>query len=104
MREHTQLSFEFKMISGKKVTADFSGGEVTSDAGALVLHEVCGRTGKLITSILRPGKRPGVKQTPGDCKAGGAAHPGESAGHNRVRRRPVRYYSTQSFESGGRSP
>ena len=45
MRENTQLSFEFKMISGKKVTADFSGGEVTSDAGVLVLREVCGRTG-----------------------------------------------------------
>jgi hypothetical protein len=45
MRENTQLSFEFKMISGKSVTADFSGGDVTSDAGVLVLREVADRTG-----------------------------------------------------------
>jgi len=45
MRENNQLSFEFKMISGKKVTADFSGGEVTSDAGVLVLREIAERTG-----------------------------------------------------------
>jgi len=45
MRENTQLSFEFKMISGKRVTADFSGGEVTSDAGVLVLSEVIDRIG-----------------------------------------------------------
>jgi len=45
MREDTQLSLEFKMISGKRVTADFSGGEVTSDAGVLVLSEVTDKIG-----------------------------------------------------------
>lgn len=37
MREDTQIALEFKGISGKRVTVDFSGGDVTSDAGALVL-------------------------------------------------------------------
>lgn len=45
MREDTQLSFEFKMISGKRVTADFSGGDVTSDAGVLALREITDRIG-----------------------------------------------------------
>jgi len=45
MREDTQLSFEFKTISGKKVTADFSGGEVTTDAGVLILSAVADRIG-----------------------------------------------------------
>jgi hypothetical protein len=45
MREDTQLSLEFKMISGKKVTADFSGGDVTSDAGVLALRAVTDRIG-----------------------------------------------------------
>ena len=27
MKENTQLTLEFKMISGKKVTADFTGGD-----------------------------------------------------------------------------
>ena len=45
MREDSQLSLEFKGISGKRVTADFSGGEVTSDAGVLALREVADRIG-----------------------------------------------------------
>jgi len=45
MEEYTQLSLEFKGISGKKVTADFSGGEVTSDAGVLAVREVADRIG-----------------------------------------------------------
>lgn len=45
MRKDTQLSLEFKMISGKRVTADFTGGDVTSDAGVLVLREVTDRIG-----------------------------------------------------------
>ncbi|MDP2981901.1 MAG: IS1380 family transposase [Candidatus Latescibacter sp.] len=40
MREDTQLSLRFKMISGKKVTADFTGGDVSSDGGVLALREI----------------------------------------------------------------
>jgi len=40
MTEDTQLSLRFKMISGKKVTADFTGGDVSSDGGVLVLREI----------------------------------------------------------------
>jgi hypothetical protein len=45
MTEYTQLSFSFASISGKKVIADFSGEQVTSDAGVLLLREVAKRTG-----------------------------------------------------------
>ena len=45
MEQNTQLSLAFKTISGKRVTADFSGGEVTSDAGVIALREVADRIG-----------------------------------------------------------
>lgn len=45
MTKDTQLSFEFKTISGKKVTADFSGGDVTSDGGVLIVRELANRMG-----------------------------------------------------------
>ena len=45
MEENKQLSFEFKAISGKRVTADFTGGAVTSDAGVLVMRETANRIG-----------------------------------------------------------
>jgi hypothetical protein len=45
MIENNQLSLEFKMISGKKVTADFTGGEVSSDGGVLILREIVERIG-----------------------------------------------------------
>lgn len=45
MRENTQIALEFQGISGKRVTADFSGGDVTSDAGVLVLREIVEHTG-----------------------------------------------------------
>ena len=54
MTEDSQLSFRFKMISGKKVTADFTGGDVSSDAGVLLLREVTDRIGivdKLVEAI-----------------------------------------------------
>jgi hypothetical protein len=40
MTENTQLELEFPSVVGKKVTADFEGGVVTSDAGLLLLREV----------------------------------------------------------------
>src|SRR6056297_1494606 len=45
MSQDNQLSFEFKTISGKKVTADFTGGDVTSDGGVLIMRELIDRTG-----------------------------------------------------------
>jgi hypothetical protein len=40
MPKDNQISLPFASISGKKVTADFTGGTVTSDGGALFLSEV----------------------------------------------------------------
>ena len=57
MKENTQLTLEFKMISGKKVTADFTGGDVSSDAGVLLLREVTDNIGiidKLVEAISDP--------------------------------------------------
>jgi len=45
MEQNKQLSFNFASISGKKVTADFSGGDVTSDAGVLVMKETANKIG-----------------------------------------------------------
>ena len=39
MNEDIQVSLKFKDVSGKKVTVDFTGGDVTSDAGVLALKE-----------------------------------------------------------------
>ena len=57
MTEDSQLSFRFKMISGKKVTADFTGGDVSSDAGVLLLRETADRIGiidKLVEAMSDP--------------------------------------------------
>ena len=54
MRKNKQLLLKFKNISGKKVTADFTGGEVTSDVGVLVMRETADKIGiikKLETAI-----------------------------------------------------
>ena len=45
MTKNNQLSFEFKTISGKKITADFTGGDVTSDGGVLIMRELVNRIG-----------------------------------------------------------
>ncbi len=45
MEQNKQYSFQFASISGKKVTADFSGGDVTSDAGVLVMKETANKIG-----------------------------------------------------------
>ncbi len=45
MEQNKQLSLKFASISGKKVTADFSGGDVTSDAGVLVMKETANKIG-----------------------------------------------------------
>ena len=45
MSQDSQLSFEFKPISGKRITADFTGGDVTSDGSVLLLRELASRMG-----------------------------------------------------------
>ena len=45
MEQNKQLSLQFANISGKKVTADFTGGDVTSDFGVLALREVADKIG-----------------------------------------------------------
>jgi len=45
MEQSKQLSLQFASISGKKVTADFTGGEVTSDVGVLVMRETANKIG-----------------------------------------------------------
>ena len=45
MEQNKQYSFQFASISGKKVTADFSGGDVTSDVGVLVMKETANKIG-----------------------------------------------------------
>ena len=45
MEQNKQFSLEFTNISGKKVTADFTGGDVTSDVGVLVMREIADMIG-----------------------------------------------------------
>jgi hypothetical protein len=45
--ECSQRSFEFQPLGARQVVAYFSGGTITSDAGALLLGEVEARTGLL---------------------------------------------------------
>ena len=45
MEQNKQLSLQFASISGKKVTADFTGGDVTSDVGVLVMRETANKIG-----------------------------------------------------------
>lgn len=45
MEEDSQMGLSFANLGGKKVQADFEGGTLTSDAGALLLREVDRRTG-----------------------------------------------------------
>jgi len=61
MKDCTKQLLLFKGISGKKIEADFNGGEITSDAGLLFLREVEERIG-LITKMadsLRDRRHPG---------------------------------------------
>ena len=43
--ECTQSSFGFHPLHGRDVVAHFDGGDITSDAGGLLLREVERRTG-----------------------------------------------------------
>ena len=45
MTECTQSSFEFHPLFSREVVARFDGGQITSDAGGLLLREVAHRTG-----------------------------------------------------------
>ena len=45
MEENKQLSLQFASISGKIVTADFTGGDVTSDIGVMAMREIANKIG-----------------------------------------------------------
>ena len=45
VKEHSQIRVPFANISGKRVEADFAGGTVTSDGGALLLRAVVSQMG-----------------------------------------------------------
>ncbi len=60
MTNCTQESFKFPVLNRKKVEVEFSGGEITSDAGALLLRQVDQRLGLLeaIDAILHDPRDP----------------------------------------------
>ncbi len=45
MEENKQIALQFASISGKKVTADFTGGDVTSDVGVMAVREIANKIG-----------------------------------------------------------
>lgn len=61
MTKFTKQLLLFKDISGKKIEADFDGGEVSSDAGLLFLREVEKRSGiiRRIANVFRDRRHPG---------------------------------------------
>lgn len=60
MTQNNQLSFEFKTISCKKLTAAFTGGDVTSDGGVLIMRELIDRTGIIdrLADVIRDTRHP----------------------------------------------
>ena len=60
MTQYNKQLMLFKEISGKKVEADFNGGEVTSDAGLLFLRETESKLGLIsrIADVLRDRRHP----------------------------------------------
>jgi len=59
-KQYTKQLLLFKDICGKKIEADFEGGEVSSDAGVLFLREVEERVGiiRRIAEVLRDRRHP----------------------------------------------
>lgn len=43
-RKGSQVQFEFQQANARRVVADFEGGQITSDGGALLLRELAGKT------------------------------------------------------------
>ena len=60
MIEHSRIRVPFASISGKRVEADFTGGTVTSDGGALLLHAVDSQMGVItrMISAMRDRRHP----------------------------------------------
>ncbi|USE33849.1 IS1380 family transposase [Endozoicomonas sp. SCSIO W0465] len=52
MTKHTQETLRFHPVNGKTVRADFNGGELSSDFGALLLHEMAIRS-ELIPRLVK---------------------------------------------------
>ena len=62
MTECSQLNFDFQPIQPREVRGGFSGGSITSDAGALLLREVELRTGivKQFAACFKDHRDPGL--------------------------------------------
>jgi len=61
MKQSTKQMLLFKEISGKKVEVDFNGGQVSSDAGWLLLRETEDKLGLIrrMSEVLRDRRHPG---------------------------------------------
>ena len=64
MTEYTNQTMLFKEISHKKVHVDFNGGQISSDAGVILLREIADRIGlfKRFSSVLPDRRHPGYVQ------------------------------------------
>ena len=60
MANNTQETLRFQPINGKTVRADFKGGELSSDFGALLLRETAKRSGLVsrISHAIRDNRHP----------------------------------------------
>jgi hypothetical protein len=56
----TQAVFDFPVLKRRKVQAEFSGGEITSDGGALLLRQIDRRLGlmKAIDAVIPDPRNP----------------------------------------------
>jgi hypothetical protein len=61
-----QSTFDFQALGGRKVTADFSGGYLSSDGGALLLREVekAGRLIERLATCFEDGRNPAYVEHP----------------------------------------
>lgn len=60
MHQDSLLRFDFPAVAGKKVTAAFDGGRLSSDAGVLLLREVERKLGiaERLAGCVRDGRDP----------------------------------------------
>lgn len=61
MTEYTNQKMFFKEISHKRVQVDFNGGQISSDAGVVLLREIAEKAGlfERFSSVLPDGRHPG---------------------------------------------
>jgi hypothetical protein len=59
LANNTLLSLDFPSVSGKEVVARFDGGDITSDAGAILLGQADRKTGLIdaVAAVVRDGRQ-----------------------------------------------